>query len=237
MRKTLLLAAAALAASVISSNAQVYSQNIVGYVNTQLSVGYNLIANPLTTGATNGANEVFSSPNDGDVFLSFTGSAYKQTLYSPSTATAFGQPTPWLDPNSLTSVPIPTFAPGSGFFYYNSASSNVTVTLVGTVVASSTNVLGTGYSLAGSELAVGGSVTNSIWGLAPNDGDVYLTFTGAGYNQVLYSPSTATAFGQPTPWLDPNSLVSVPPPSINVGQGFFYYNSSASANHWAQSLP
>ena len=33
MKKTLLIAAAALAASVISSQAQVYSQNIVGYAN------------------------------------------------------------------------------------------------------------------------------------------------------------------------------------------------------------
>jgi len=235
MRKTLLIAAAALAASIISSEAQVYSQNIVGYVNTPLLPGYNLIDNPLTTGVTNGANEIFSNPNDGDVILTFTGSGYNQVLYSPSFQADFGQPTPWLDPNTFTSVPIPTLPPGTGFFYYNSSSSN-TVTLVGSVVQQSTNGLTAGYNLAGSELSVGGSVTNSVWDLIPTDGDVYLTFTGSGYTQVLYSPSFQADFGQPTPWLDPNSFTSVPAPVINVGEGFFYYNSAAT-NAWVQNLP
>jgi len=169
------------------------------------------------------------------VILTFTGTGYNQVLYSPSTAAAFGDPTPWLNPNTLTSVPIPTLPPGTGFFYYNSSSSN-TVTLTGTVVQQSTNGLTSGYNMIGAELAIGGSVSNAVWQLTPTDGDVYLTFTGAGYTQVLYSPSTAAAFGDPTPWLDPNALTSVPPPAYNVGQGFFYYN-SAPTNNWVQILP
>ncbi len=48
--KTLLIAAAALAATVISSEAQVYSANVVGYVNVVLQGGYNLEANPFDDG-------------------------------------------------------------------------------------------------------------------------------------------------------------------------------------------
>ncbi len=39
MKKTLLIAAAALVAGVISSDAQVYSANIVGYVNVACPAG------------------------------------------------------------------------------------------------------------------------------------------------------------------------------------------------------
>ena len=49
--KTLLIAAAALVAGVVSSEAQVYSANIVGYVNVTVpAASYVLMANPLTTG-------------------------------------------------------------------------------------------------------------------------------------------------------------------------------------------
>src|ERR1700744_2623354 len=58
--KTLLIAAAALAAGVISSEAQVYSQNIVGYINLPLSPGYTLIGNQLSTDLTGTNNTVAS---------------------------------------------------------------------------------------------------------------------------------------------------------------------------------
>ncbi len=49
--KTLLIAAAALAAGVISSQAQVYSANVVGYVNVVLPAGqFVLASNPLDDG-------------------------------------------------------------------------------------------------------------------------------------------------------------------------------------------
>ncbi len=59
--KTLLIAAAALAAGVISSQAQVYSANIVGYANVVCPAStLVLLANPLDNG-TNTANDVFAS--------------------------------------------------------------------------------------------------------------------------------------------------------------------------------
>jgi len=59
--KTLLIAAAALAATVISSEAQVYSQNVVGYANITCPPGqFSLIGNQFDTGS-NTLNNVLSA--------------------------------------------------------------------------------------------------------------------------------------------------------------------------------
>jgi len=237
MKKTLLIAAAALAAGIISTQASsVYSQNIVGYVNTTLQPGFNLIANPVNTGVSNGVNEIFPNVADGDIFVFWNGGGYDQVEYSPVGASIFGLPTPWFDPNNPTvSVAIPTVQPGVGFYYYNSGSVN-TNTVSGNVITASTNGLTSGFNLVSSIVPIGGSVTNANWNLNPNDGDIYVTWNGGGYDQVEYSPVGASIFGLPTPWFDPNNpTVSVNPPAFNVSQGFFYYN-SASTNIWTQAI-
>src|SRR5260221_2340569 len=63
--KTLLMAVAALAAGIITSQAQpVYSANVVGYasVATPSSGTYYSLAVPFKIGVSNGANEVFTTP-------------------------------------------------------------------------------------------------------------------------------------------------------------------------------
>lgn len=76
MKKTLLIAAAALAAGIITSQAQpVYSQNVVGYLNQTIpAMSYQIIGSQLINGSdaaqTNGdinatlINGLVSSPND-----------------------------------------------------------------------------------------------------------------------------------------------------------------------------
>ncbi len=63
--KALLVSAATLAAGVISSQAAVYSQNVVGYYNvtvpgTSGSTGFYLVANQFNCGVSNGINEIFA---------------------------------------------------------------------------------------------------------------------------------------------------------------------------------
>ena len=64
--KTTLVAAAILAAGIASSMAQanVYSLNVVGYVNVTVQGGgaYNLIANPLNNTTGNTLTNIFSGP-------------------------------------------------------------------------------------------------------------------------------------------------------------------------------
>ena len=67
--KTLLIAAAALAVGITSSEAQVYSQNVVGYVNMTVPAGhYQIVGNQLINGSD--ANQA-----NGDVQACFTSGA------------------------------------------------------------------------------------------------------------------------------------------------------------------
>src|SRR5437763_128751 len=118
MRTTkVLLCAAALAAGVVSSMAQnVYSLNVVGYVNKTFTSGnYTLVANPLSNGA-NDLNTImpnapaFSQVNIWDVSLqdfSATIPTFNGGVWSPNV----------------------TLPPGQGFFVI--AGANFTNTFVG----------------------------------------------------------------------------------------------------------
>jgi hypothetical protein len=99
--KTLLLAAAFSAVGAATAMAQVYSVNAVGYVNTALKKGFNLIANPLDAGADNTVAKLL--PGSG-----WYGSS---TPYAPGTGIQvntldLGE---WTNPNA-------TLVPGQGFF-------------------------------------------------------------------------------------------------------------------------
>ena len=114
MKKTLLIAAAALAAGVISSQAQVYSANVVGYANvpTPTAGAQYLLSVPFTIGVSNGANEVFgTSLPDYSTLLVWSTSANDYTLYYVNSASATG----WSDGGFLD-TPAPIITVGQGFF-------------------------------------------------------------------------------------------------------------------------
>lgn len=229
--KTLLIAAAALAAGIISSQAQVYSQNIVGYANvTTPNGGTYLITVPFTVGVSNGANEVWplvggqpSIPDFSQVLI-WNGTGY-DAYYSDSTS-----PTLW-DDTSFNNVPAPKLPVGKGFFVVPSA--NTTNTFVGAIAVnvgtSNSMVLPNGGTyLVACAVPYAGSVTNgtssgggaalsSLNGLP--DFSQVLIWTGTGYN-TYYSDSTS-----PTLY-DDTSFNNVPAPTIGVGQGFFVIPSS-----------
>src|ERR1035437_5593742 len=135
MKKTLLMAAAALAAGIITSQAQVYSQNIVGYVNLLLSNGVFSLVSPAlsndTTGTNNTISSVFTTPAIGDTVYVFNGTGYDFLQY---TVQGSGHPvvyvTNWF--NGLTVAANYPLNPGESVFYL--PATNETVTLVGTVL-------------------------------------------------------------------------------------------------------
>ena len=126
--KTLLIAAAALAAGVISSQAQVYSQNIVGYANLACPTGGKnyLITCPFTVGVSNGINEVFGStlPVGSSVLIWNGVNNYITALYDNTDPNGVGAgapewyqgdgATPYVDPG--TSGNVPNISVGQGFF-------------------------------------------------------------------------------------------------------------------------
>ena len=141
MRKTLLIAAAALAAGVISSQAQVYSQNIVGYVNVPVNGGYTAVTTPLDVGNNSVTNyfDYTSGANDGSIIATWAGTHYVQTMFDSTKSTGFTDAA-----SGTQTLPPPVLAPGQGWLFNNQNASN-TITFAGTVhvdgAGASTNIV------------------------------------------------------------------------------------------------
>lgn len=225
MRTKLLLAVAVLAAGVASTVAQsnVYSLNIVGYVNKTIPSGYSILANPLKAGATNGANEIMT-PIDGSQYLTWNGAGYDYVSYD----TGFGG---WID-GAFNPANPPSLPPGKAFFFFNPVAAT-TNTFVGEVVPGpgATNSLNlvSGYNFVGSVLPASASdITAAPVRLPLIDGMQILQWNGASYNYSSYD----TGFGG---WID-GSFNPIAAPSYTIGDGFFLFNPVA-AQGWQQWLP
>jgi len=248
--KTSLIAAATLAVGVISSQAQVYSQNIVGYVNQTLPLGFVNVANPLdavdpTTGLVNNSITnvipVFSGNYDGDAIYVWTGHTYAQYTIDSGQSTGVG--------NAADSAAVtpPNIAPGTAIFIDNTVA-GLTNTFTGTIhkdgAGASTNVVGTttnalplGFSFIASKLPVAGGIS-SVLGL-PADGSldgsaIYIPniVSGAVHGFTQYtvdSGQTPSGFGNAA------DSAEVAEPVIPVGGGFFIDN-TAGAENWVQNL-
>jgi len=227
--KTLLIAAAALAAGVISSQAQVYSQNIVGYVNASTAVGGTFaLTVPFVVGVSNGANEVWPlvSPGnpsipDGSELLLWTGSAY--TAYFSDS----GSSSLWDDGNQVPITQAPVLPVGKAFFLLPAA--GTTNTFVGAVAVNTgtTNTMplavGGTYFVA-PVVPYGGSITN---GTAAGGGPALSSNNGLpdGSELLIWTGNSYTAYfsdsGSASLWDDGNQVPIANAPTVSVGQGFF----------------
>jgi len=242
--KTLLIAAAALAVGVISSQAQVYSQNIVGYVNKPLPLGFSSVAIPLNDAS--GVNYVTNTiPNTGGVLdganlYIFTGTKFDVYTFDSSFATGFG------DAADAASAPTPIINPGVGFFINNNTGTAITNVFVGNVAVTSlpgstTNTAVAGKTFKSSILALGGGITSSLQFsnvLGAIDGTVVYVpniygnpAAVHGYNVYTFDSSLNTGFG------DAADVNAVAEPQIPVGSGFIYDNNAGAGNViWKQTL-
>ena len=213
--KSLLIAAATLAVGAISSQAQVYSQNIVGYVNVPLTTGYNLIANPLDDGSGNQLTNVMASANlaNKSSVQTWAGTFYNTAI----TKGASG----WGGNTQL--------APGTGFFVKN-VGTLTTNTFSGSLPTSGsvvTNTINVGYNLVSSIVPLAGDLTT----------DTNLNFSSAALanksslqswnsgSQVYNTAVTKGASGWGAPF------------NVNVGQGFFVKSVSTGPTNWTQIVP
>ena len=247
MRKTLLIAAAALAGSVISSQAQVYSQNIVGYVNMPLPSGFNNVANPLDASGGNNAVtniiNVFSSQYDGDLISVWNGASYQLYTIDSTVSTGIA------DANDVNAVTPPVFNPGEAFFIQNLNASN-NITFVGTVhtdgAGASTNAVGLSTNTItlspasgfyASKVPVGGGLSSVLQ--FPHDGSLdgsiisIPTITAgaiSGFQLITIDSMVSGGYA------DANDVNPVPEPQIPVGTGFFLQNLTAAPVNWVQSF-
>jgi hypothetical protein len=240
----LIAAAAALAAAVTSTNAQtVYSANIVGYVNQVLpgsGSGYTLISVPL--GGTNAADVAMPALNTFDSILVWTGSGYYTYQYVGAGANQPGGTGPgnWSnnDPGNPSGPPILT--PGEGFFYQNQQGVAETNTWVGTVLLSNSVVLlgsGSGYGLNGSSVPVGDPADNTNIDLPLQTFDSVLAWTGNGYYTYQYVGNGYNTPGGTGPgnWSNNDPGNPSGPPTLTIGEGFFYQNQQGVNETWIQN--
>jgi hypothetical protein len=221
--KTLLLTAALVAAGVASSMAQtsnVYSLNIVGYVNVPVEAGrFYILNNPLDDGKGNIITNVL---NLSAVSAAEDGSS----LWTFDPVAGFNAEG-WFDAITNWFPGTTALTPGKGFFLQPSAST--TLTFVGSVTLASTNTLPVGFSLVGSAYPASTDVTtlgftgqdgDSIYRFFSTEGSVGSFGQGAGYFAAIpgwFDSDAAGGTGGPT-----NG------PTLNVGEGFFYFNAQAS---------
>jgi hypothetical protein len=159
--KTLLLTAALCAAGIATSQAQVYSVNAVGYVNTPLVAGFNLISNPLDNKSTDGnkIKNLFASLPPGAQIFKFNSATAKYDLASSDD---FGG-------GIVGPAAELTVLPGEGVFIQVSAPA--TVTFVGEVPSGNlSNPLPVGFSIKASQVPQAGAITTAL-GYAPEEGD------------------------------------------------------------------
>jgi hypothetical protein len=231
MRTKALLSVAAIAASAITAVAQsnVYSLNIVGYATVNIPSGYSLMANPLSAGVTNGANEIMPIL-DGEQILTWNSATSKfvQTGYD----SGFGG---WVGADGSTPSSPPMLAPGQGFFFLNPGPAT-NVTFVGQVVPNpgTTNhlALPSGYSLIGSAVpATVPAITTAPVSLPILDGMQILSWDSAASKYV--QTGFDSGFGG---WVQADGSTPTVAPPYTIGEGFFFLNPGA-ATTWDQALP
>jgi len=217
--KTLLLSAAALAAGVATSMAaNVYSVNVVGYVNVNLVSGYNLISNPLDLDGVDNVNTVMPVVPDGAVLLPWLTSGGFDT---PISYIAAGNG--WYDQSfnpATNNVP-----PGSSFFIQSPSAA--TITFVGTVVQGTNHqTVYPGYSFLASVPPVASDLDTN--GFPAQDGMTYSTFGGGVYS----APISYIAAG--TGWYDQSFTQVFPTPA--VAQGFVIFNPNPTTYAWTSTF-
>jgi len=220
----------------VMAQTNVYSLNAVGYINVTIAPGFNIISCPLITSPDNTVGTVLNNSNGaltGDVVYFWNPASAAYTSDSArAIGTAKGQTTNasgWVSGTNLAS-------PGVGFWFDSAATSNTTLTFVGTVPSGSiTNTLVAGFNLVGSVVPMSGDLcSNSISALTNfNIGDNIYTYNIA---TAAYSEFTSVVAGSKAS--SPNTYhsnwtVAGDPTVTNVGQGF-WYDATAAVN-WVEN--
>lgn len=201
--KTLLLTAALTAAGALSSMAQVYSVNIVGYINLTVPKGYSMIANQLNATPDNKLSTILPNVPENTTIYKFNGHGYDQSNFSSD--------------NPGWNAPNMTLNPGEGAFIAIDPSqiapaTTATLTLVGEVKLVSDTPAANGYSIISSVIPQSDSLDNLGFPTRENDTVFFFNPTKnagrGGYDTFNFSAD--------------NPGWSPSPPTPAVGQSFFF---------------
>jgi len=232
--KTLLIAAAALAVGVATSMAQTYSQNVVGYYNLNLPVGFNMVSVQLAVGVSNGASEIFPNIPDGTALLTWdAGNAqFTYNFYDTGGGTTIPAAS-WYMADYATPTNQPVLKAGEAVFL--SLGSHVTNTVVGTVLGTNGDNLIAGFNMVASALPVSGATTNNLFNMGglPDSTELYTwDQVHSAYVYNFYD----TGGGSTTPansWYMADYATPTNAPIFTVGQGMFF--STPTTYTWSQT--
>jgi hypothetical protein len=232
--KTLLIAAAALAVGIVSSQAQVYSQNVVGYYNLDLPAGYNMVSVQFAVGVSNGASEVLPNIPDGTELFTWD-TAHAQFIYNYYD-TGSGSTLPaqsWYMADYSTPTNQPVLFTGQSVFLL--MPSHVTNTVAGSVVNASTNNLIAGYNMVASALPIYGGSTNNMFNMnSMPDGTELFTWDQVHAKYVYNYYDTGSGSTLPAQsWYMADYSTATNPPVFTVGQGMFFLTPSTYS--WSQT--
>lgn len=210
MRTKVLLCLAALAAGVATSSAQVYSLNVVGYINVTVPANqYVLIANQLNNTPDNTIANVLANAQAGAIFQKLSGTLAAYVYDDLAVA--------WTPDGNAT------LNPGEGGFYKSPAAT--TLTFVGEVMQGTlNNTLPIGqYAIRSSMVPQAGTPASLL--VPAEAGDTL---------QVLAGTLQAYVYDDLLPgWTpgDPNG------PALGVGQSFFYKKAPTSTQStWVRTF-
>ncbi len=194
--KTLFLTAVLGVASIATSMAQVFSVNVVGYVNRTNAPGFSILNNPLDT-TNNTLTSLIPAPPANTVIYKFVGNNFQIATFALD------------DNNNLNWDNNLTLAPGDGAWIRNPTSSNLVITFVGEVIqGTTTNPIPAGFSLKGSKVPQAGQL-DTVLGYPPSANDVVYLYRAGNYKVCTYA-------------LDDNNVLNwdnIPDP--NVAEGFW----------------
>lgn len=234
--KSFLAAAALIAAGALTSQAQsnVYSLNVVGYVNLTVKPGYNLLAAQLknSTGSTaiNATLTNVTGLAEGSTFFKWNAGAQDFTEAAVFIATPPDGPAWYFSDFSGPTTDVA--ARGESFFVFNAGGTDATITLVGEVPQGSDSVsVPNNYGfLADTVPAVQEVITN---GFPVADGSTLTTFNPLTQDYTEALVGIATPPDGPAWYLsDFSAQVQFAPA---VGQGFLY-NTPAGAATWTRNF-
>jgi hypothetical protein len=197
----------------------VYSVNAVGYVNTTLLPGFNLVSNPLDNKTGNTIGNLFGTGLAGgtipDGFSVYYWDATIDDYVSGLYESALGG---W-QPASVANQVIP---PGEGAFVFWPGTTNGTNTFVGEVLqaAASNQQIPSGFSIKGSTVPIAGTVSSMQFPVA--NGDNIFRWDPVIDDYVSYNYEEALGGWSPSE------------PSLAVGEAAFVFKTAAAT--WTRNF-
>lgn len=200
-------------AGIASSFAQnVYSVNVVGYINLTLTNNYSLIANQLDNGQGNLVTNIFTGLPAQTVIYKFNGVSY-------ATLTYLGAPG-WTPAGNRQM----TLAPGEGVFVKKpTGTPSINLTFVGEVMQGTlVNPVAIGFDIYSGMVPQQGGIT-SVHNYQPANLDVVYKFNGVSYNNKTWLGTL------PVPRWNPAGE-----PVLEVGEAVFI--NSKSVQNWTRTF-